>query len=219
MSSVDPLGSSTSATSRPASAADQLGQKDFLKLMMTQFSNQDPFKPMDATQFLGQLAQFSTVNGINGMQGSLATLVDSFKSDQMLSGAMLVGREVLVPTTTVALPASGTVNGAVDVPEGTQQVVIGIKDSAGQLVRQFSVAADAGTNEFAWDGNLQDGTRATAGPYTVEALGITAGKNSSLQVLVSDKVGSVTLDPTTSNLVLNTATQGTVPLAAVRRIS
>jgi len=219
MYSVDPLGSSTNAASRPASAADQLGQKDFLKLMMAQFSNQDPFKPMDATQFLGQLAQFSTVNGISGMQGSLATLVDSFKSDQMLSGAMLVGREVLVPTATVALPASGAVNCAVDVPEGTQQVVIGIKDSAGQLVRQFSVPADAGTNEFAWDGNLQDGTRATAGPYSIEAVGITAGKSSSLQVLVSDKVGSVTLDPTTSNLVLNTATQGTVPLAAVRRIS
>ena len=69
------------------------------------------------------------------------------------------------------------------------------------------------------DGNLQDGTRALAGEYSIEALGITAGKSTSLQVLVSDRVGSVTLDPTTSNLVLNTATQGTVPLAAVRRIS
>jgi flagellar basal-body rod modification protein FlgD len=219
MSSVDPLGSATGAASRAASAADQLGQKDFLKLMMTQFSNQDPFKPMDATQFLGQLAQFSTVNGIDNMQDSLATLVDSFKSDQMLSGAMLVGRNVLVPTTQVALPATGTVSGAIDVPEGTQQVIVNVKDSAGQLVRQFTVPAAAGTTEFEWEGNLQDGTRAQSGQYSIQALGITAGKSSSLQVLASDTVGSVTLDPTTSNLVLNTATQGTVPLASVRRIS
>lgn len=219
MSSVDPVSSYANAAARPAGAADQLGQKDFLKLMMTQFSNQDPFKPMDATQFLGQLAQFSTVNGINGMQGSLATLVDSFKSDQMLSGAMLVGRDVLVPSTTVAMPVSGEVSGAIDVPEGTQQIVISIKDASGQLVRQFTAPATAGTTEFSWDGNLQDGTRAAAGQYSIQALGITAGKSASLQVLVSDKVGSVTLDPKTSNLVLNTATQGTVPLASVRRIS
>lgn len=219
MSSVDAVGSSSSAASRATSAADQLGQKDFLKLMMTQFSNQDPFKPLDPTQFLGQLAQFSTVNGIDAMQGSLATLVDSFKSDQMLSGAMLVGRDVLVPATKMTLPATGDVKGAIDVPEGTQQVVVNVKDAAGQLVRQFTVPGNVGTQEFAWDGNLQDGTRAAAGSYSIQALGVTAGKSSSLQVLVSDKVGSVTLDPTTSNLVLNTATQGTVPLASVRRIS
>ena len=219
MSSVDPVSSSAGAAAKAPSAADQLGQKDFLKLMMTQFRNQDPFKPLDSTQFLGQLAQFSTVSGIDSMQGSLATLVDSFKSDQMLSGAMLVGRDVLVPTTRVALPESGPVSGAIDIPEGTQQVLVNVKDAAGQLVRQFSIPAEAGTKEFAWDGSLQDGTRAAAGPYSIQALGITAGKSSSLQVLVSDKVGSVTLDPTTSNLVLNTATQGTVPLASVRRIS
>ena len=42
---------------------DELGQADFLKLMTTQFQNQDPFEPLDNGDFLGQLAQFSTVNG------------------------------------------------------------------------------------------------------------------------------------------------------------
>jgi flagellar basal-body rod modification protein FlgD len=219
MSAVDPIGSSTGPAVKSASAPDQLGQKDFMKLMMTQFRNQDPFKPLDGTQFLGQLAQFSTVNGIDSMQASLATLVDSFKSDQMLSGATLVGRDVLVPSNAGVLGGSGDLRGAIDVPEGTQQVVVNIKDSAGQLVRQFPAATAAGTTEFAWDGNLQDGTRATAGAYSIQAVGITAGRSSSLQVLISDQVGSVTLDPKTSNLVLNTATQGTVPLASVRRIS
>jgi flagellar basal-body rod modification protein FlgD len=219
MTTVDPVTGSAGSAAKSPNAVDQLGQKDFMKLMMTQFRNQDPFKPLDSTQFLGQLAQFSTVSGIDSMQGSLATLVDSFKSDQMLSGAALVGREVLVPSNAVALGAGGEVHGAIDIPEGTQQVVVSIKDPAGQLVQQFTAPATAGTSEFAWDGNLTGGERAPAGNYTIQAVGVTAGKSASLQVLIADKVGSVTLDATTNDIVLNTTTQGAVPLASVRRIS
>ena len=77
MTSVSDVTNSGGSSAATAAAADResLGQKDFLKLMMTQFQYQDPFKPVDGTQFLGQLAQFSTVNGIDGMQTSLASLV------------------------------------------------------------------------------------------------------------------------------------------------
>ena len=47
---------------------DQLGQEEFLELMIAQLKNQDPFKAMDPSQFLGQLAQFGTVSGIQEMQ-------------------------------------------------------------------------------------------------------------------------------------------------------
>jgi flagellar basal-body rod modification protein FlgD len=212
----------TAAGSGPAGVAakrDSLGQKDFLELMMTQFRYQDPFKPVDGTQFLGQLAQFSTVNGIEGMQASLAKLADTFKSDQMLAGAQLVGRDVLVSSTTGTLRESGGINGAIDVPPGTQQVVVNVTDSSGQLVRRFTIPAASGLQDFAWDGLRDDGARATRGEYSIQAAGITAGRTASLDVLLADRVGSVTLDARSQGLVLNTATQGTVPLAQVRRIS
>ena len=220
MTTVETVGSATgSAATAAAAQRETLGQKDFLELMMTQFRFQDPFKPVDSTQFLGQLAQFSTVNGIDGMQTSLASLVDSFRSEQMLAGATLVGRDVLVPSTRATLGAEGAaVTGAIDVPEGVQQVVVAVKDAAGQLVRRVAIAADAGLQDFTWDGALEDGSRAPPGTYSLQAVGVSGGSSSSLGLLLNDRVGSVTLDPATQNLVLNTATQGNVSLSAVRRI-
>jgi flagellar basal-body rod modification protein FlgD len=218
MSSIGNVGPSSSPA-QAVSSRDTLGQKDFIKLMMQQFTNQDPFKPLDSTQFLSQLAQFSTVNGIESMQASLSSLVDGFKSEQMLSGASLVGREVLVPSGAGSLAAGGSLRGAVDVPAGQQQVVVAVKDKAGQLVRRFEVPAAQGVVDFTWDGKLADGSQAGAGQYAIQAIGISAGQSSSLEVLLADKVGSVTLDAATQSLVLNTSTQGTVPLARVRRIS
>jgi flagellar basal-body rod modification protein FlgD len=217
---VDPVtGTSSSSATQAVAARERLGQKDFLQLMMTQFQNQDPFKPLDPSQFLGQLAQFSTVSGINGMQDSLTSLVDSFKSQQMLSGASLVGRDALVPSGKGTLQAGGTVRGAIDVPADQQQVVVEIRDAAGQLVRRMAVSTDTGLADFSWDGLRQDGTAAAPGTYSFGAIGVSGGKASSLDVLMSDRIGSVTLDQSTQALVLNTATQGTVPLTKVRRIS
>jgi flagellar basal-body rod modification protein FlgD len=218
MSAVDPINSLLGSTGTRAAAKDTLGQKDFLELMMTQFRNQDPFKPMDSTQFLGQLAQFSTVSGIDAMQASLASLADSYRSDQMLAGAALVGRDILVPSASGTLATEGALRGAAAVPSGTQQVFVQVKDATGQLVRRFEVPVTDGITDFAWDGTLEDGSRAAAGIYTVQAVGITAGRTASLETLLTDTVGSVTLDASSQSLVLNTATQGAVPLASVRRI-
>ncbi len=217
MSTVDPVASSTSAAT--SKKANQLNQQDFMQLMVTQFRNQDPFKPLDSSQFLGQLAQFSTVSGIADMQSSLATLVSSLQSDRMLSGSSLVGHDVLVPATQGVIGTQGTLRGAVDVPEGTQQVVVNVLDSSGQLVRRFTAPATAGTMDFEWDGTREDGTRVAAGQYKIEAHGVTGSSTESLNVLLADRVASVTLDAKTQSLVLNTYSQGTVSLATVRRIS
>src|SRR6188768_3696602 len=82
---------------------DQLGQNEFLQLMLAQLKNQDPFKAMDPSQFLGQLAQFGTVSGIQEMQGSLSTLSDSLRSSQVLGGTSLVGHYVLADASEAVL--------------------------------------------------------------------------------------------------------------------
>src|SRR5688500_2262177 len=76
---------------------DQLGQAEFLELMIAQLKNQDPFTAMDPSQFLGQLAQFGTVSGISEMKEAFGTLSDAMRSSQVLDGATMVGREVLLP--------------------------------------------------------------------------------------------------------------------------
>src|SRR6185295_17184769 len=93
------------AASSGTKKSDQLGQNEFLKLILAQLKNQDPFKAMDPSQFLGQLAQFGTLS-------------DSMRSSQVLDGSTMIGREVLVASEGATLQAEGSVHGAFDVPAG-----------------------------------------------------------------------------------------------------
>lgn len=220
MTSLDALSALSGSTATAAAAArDRLGQKDFIELMLAQFRNQDPLKPLDGTQFIGQLAQFSTVTGIEDMGASLESLAESLRSDQMLAGAALVGREVLVPSGRAVLGEAGEVRGAIDVPEGAQQVLVTVRDAAGQVVRQISVAAGStGLVDFRWDGVTGNGGRAPPGEYSLGAIATGGGRSVSLPLLLNDQVRSVTLDTSGKQFVLNTHHHGPVRLADVRRI-
>ena len=83
----------------------ELGQAEFFDLMVTQLKNQDPFKPMESGEFLGQIAQFSTVDGIGGLQRSFESLAGSLQSSQALQASTMVGRSVALPGDTLRLEA------------------------------------------------------------------------------------------------------------------
>lgn len=206
----------SSSQTSGAKKKDQLGQNEFLQLMLAQLKNQDPFKAMDPSQFLGQLAQFGTVTGIQDMQAAFTSLSDAMRSSQVLDGASMVGRDVLVPSDTVTLHADGTVKGSIDVPKGLTGLTVNIRDSAGALVRRMTLPTDSGNHEFTWDGLRDDGTRAAAGDYDIEAIGSLDGQSGSLEMLFSSRVNSVTID--SSGLVLNTNDLGARPLSDVRRV-
>lgn len=205
------------ARSGEISKKDQLGQAEFLELMIAQLKNQDPFKAMDPSQFLGQLAQFSTVTGIQEMQSAFTSLSETMRSSQVLDGATMVGREVLVPSDTVNLEAEGSIRGAVDVPTGATSVHVKITDSSGQLIRTLTLPTTEGLTEFEWDGLTDRGERAAAGEYSFEAVASVGGANYSLESLMSSRVASVTIDAQ-RGLTLNTATLGARALSDVRRV-
>ncbi|HET9447498.1 MAG TPA: flagellar hook assembly protein FlgD [Steroidobacteraceae bacterium] len=196
---------------------DQLGQAEFLELMIAQLKNQDPFKAMDPSQFLGQLAQFGTVSGIAEIKEAFGTLSDAMRSSQVLDGATMVGREVLVPSDEVMLQADGSVRGAIDVPTGTNALQVNIRDANGVLVRRMTMPTTSGLQEFSWDGLADNGTRAAAGEYTFEAVANVAGKSGSLEMLMAGRVNSVTIDAATG-LTLNTSNLGSRSLGDVRRV-
>ena len=218
---VDPLSAYAAQTAAAAAVRAQkkneLGSEDFMKLMLTQLKNQDPMKPMDPSEFLGQLAQFSTVTGIQSMQASMSELSGSMRSSQVLSGASLVGREVLAPASTATIGAGGTVNGAVGIPGGAADVKVAVRDSSGQLVRRFSVTASDGLTEFTWDGLDEAGNAAAAGKYKLEITANVGGEIQSLDPLLSSRVASVTIDPTRGELILNTNI-GAIAIGDVQRV-
>ena len=209
-------GASGAAQGNGVKKKDQLGQDEFLKLMLAQLKNQDPFKAMDPSQFLGQLAQFGTVTGIQDMKSAFTSLSDAMRSSQVLDGASMVGRDVLVPSDTVTLHADGGVNGSIDVPKGLTSLQVNIRDSSGVLVRRMTLPTTSGTQQISWDGMRDDGTRAAAGDYDIEAIGSLDGRSGSLEMLFSSRVNSVTID--SSGLVLNTNDLGARPLSDVRRV-
>jgi flagellar basal-body rod modification protein FlgD len=210
-------GAANAAGNAIAKNKDQLGQNEFMQLMLAQLKNQDPMHAMDPSQFLGQLAQFGTVTGIQGLQTAFSTFSDSMRASQVLDGATMVGRDVLVASDTATLGAQGDVKGAIDVPEGATSVQLNVRDSAGQLVRSVTVPASAGFSEFSWDGVANDGSRAPAGEYTLEAVATANGQSASLETLLSGHVSSVTID-SSNGLNLNTSNLGTFSLSQVRRV-
>ncbi|MDB6091645.1 MAG: flagellar basal body rod protein FlgD [Gammaproteobacteria bacterium] len=195
----------------------QLDQNQFLQLMVAQLKNQDPTKPMDPSTFVGQLAQFSTVTGIENMQTSLSTLATSMRSSQILSGTSLVGHQVLAPATATTIAAGDTVTGAADVQTGTTALQVNVLDSSGQQVRTFSVTPQTGLTNFTWDGRTDSGVLASAGQYTFKVIAGTGSSATSLAPLLSAKVASVTIDPTTQDLTLNT-NAGALALSTVRQV-
>ena len=169
---------------------------------------------------MSQLAQFSQVTSTQNMEKSIQGLSESLRSTQVLNGTSLVGREILSPADTNTIPAGGTVSGAVDVPQGADLtgLKVIVKDSTGQQVRTFDVKnPKEGLNNFTWDGKNNQGTAVAAGTYTFEVIATAGAVTGSLDPMLVSKVDSVTIDPSTSSLTLNTST-GAVSLTDVRRV-
>jgi flagellar basal-body rod modification protein FlgD len=218
----DTLGVST-ASSKDQAAADKknkLGQDQFLELMIAQLKNQDPLKPMQNGEFLGQMAQFATVSGIQDLQNSVNQLTSAFQSNQALQASSLVGRSVLSTGNKGVLEAGGSLDGAVDLPASTTSLSLKITDSSGQLVRHLEMGPQAaGSVRFSWDGQTDAGVAALPGNYTVTAEAIQDGKVTGVDASVAAKVASVNLGANGQGMVLNLANGlGSVPLSDVKQI-
>lgn len=172
----------------------ELGQEDFLKLMTTQLQNQDPMAPMENGDFLAQIAQFSTVSGIQDLQASFEKLSQSLVSNQALQASGLVGRSVLAPTGIAALGQDGGIRGSVQVPASSSDVQVTIHAANGETIRRLSLGSQpAGSAQFQWDGLKEDGTRAAPGSYFVAASGQYEDQQAALDTLLASEVESVTL--------------------------
>lgn len=196
----------------------ELGQQDFLELMTAQLRNQDPFKPMESGDFLSQIAQFSTVNGIGDLNQSFAQLSQSLVSNQALQAANLVGREVLAPTGVAALSQGGNIRGAVELPTASSEVVVNVYDQAGQVVRRLELGSQAaGSVSFQWDGLKDDGQFAEPGTYFMSAEASVDGQFESVETLIASEVRSVTLS-NSGGLLLDLAGIGSLDFNEVRQI-
>jgi flagellar basal-body rod modification protein FlgD len=191
-SALAPFGITSAAEETGESG--KLGQEEFLRLMITQLKNQDPTKPLESGEFLGQLAQFGTVSGLATLQSSFDELAGSLVSNQALQAAGLVGRNVLARSDLVSLEAGAGVSGAVDLPVASGDVRVQVVDAAGQLVREIALGSQpAGIARFSWAGDTDIGTAAPPGQYRIVGQYLGAGQSESAETLVNSVVESVSL--------------------------
>ena len=132
--------------------SDKLGQSDFLKLMTTQLQNQDPFAPMDNGDFIAQMAQFSTVTGIEDMNASLGKLVEEFDQARIATASNLLGHSVLVPGNIGRPDDEGQLHGVLDLPEATISTQLNYvdADTNNSLFKDDLGPRSAGLVGFKW---------------------------------------------------------------------
>lgn len=197
-----------SSTSTSKSQVD--AQQDrFLKLLTTQLKNQDPLNPMDNAQTTSQLAQISTVDGIEKLNATLSTLMSNMQSTGALQAATLVGHAVLVSGSGIQV-ASGMAVGGVELSDPASQVTVTVSDSSGKTLRTLELGKlDAGTHEFVWDGKDNEGNIVADGNYKMTVAAANGDK----------KVTASTLQLATVNSVVTNGSDTKLDLGSLGRVS
>lgn len=205
---------------------NELGQAAFLELMITQMNNQNPLSPQDNSEFVAQLAQFSSVEGLERLNKSF----NSFMSNNALQASSLVGRSVSVESDKSTLVTGGIVAGSTELTYPAKDMTMRIYDSAGSLVQTVPIGeVPAGETVFRWDGqNLEVNgelldweageTAATAGQYRFEVTATQNGKAETLNTSLSANVNSVTIGEN-GKLILNLAGIGAVEADKVKQFN
>ena len=213
-SSVSSLfGASAAATSK---SGTQETEDRFLSLLVAQMKNQDPLNPLDNAEVTSQLAQLSTVRGIEDMNSSLQALAASMGVNQMAQAANLIGRGVLVPGNTISPAQLEDVMGF-ELARPADKVTVDILDAGGNVVRSLDLGPrEDGINVLAWDGLTGSGAAAPDGQYRFTINAIQGGQQVSSTALHLGLVNSVSQG--SQGVQLNLAGNESVSYADIRQI-
>ena len=186
----------------------ELGKDDFLQLLTVQLKFQDPLNPLKDTDFIAQMAQFSSLEQLQNMNKSLDK---NLGSDQQLSAAFhsnlitsLVGKTVEVPTVEVEYDGDRPATVNYRISDGAYAARLQILDGRNQLVREFALDVSAGSathGAVEWDGNSRFDTEVPAGAYRVVVLAEdAAGQAVKADVLKGVRVDAVRYDGQSATL-------------------
>ena len=203
------------AAANPASSST-LNQSDFLTLMTAQLQNQDPFNPVDNTQMVAQMAQFSSVAGISQMNTTLSSIATKLGATSATDAMAYVGKTVLTAGNTAYARSSGGITGQVSLAGDATDVKVTITDAnTGNVLKTLSLGAQkAGNATYDWDGTTDAGAAAGDGPFTVNTTATNNGSSVASASLVWAPVESVSL-PASGSPLLTVTGIGQVKLSDV----
>ncbi|WP_163934417.1 flagellar hook assembly protein FlgD [Paraferrimonas sp. SM1919] len=190
-------------------------KNEFLQMMVAQINNQDPLNPMDGTEYVSQLAQFSQVESLEFLRMEQSSQNVLLNNLQVLQTTNLVGKEVVLESNTIAL-TSEPQQAAINLASSADQVTVTLKDEYGAEVAQINLGQQhAGENQYHINPEelgLEPGT------YSLEINATAGDEMVPVASLVNATVDSVKISGLDGSLMLNLAGIGQVPLFQVREI-
>lgn len=166
-------GSGTGSVAKTKSADETMGKDAFLKLLVTQLENQDPLNPTENTEFVAQLAQFSSLEGIQNLNTSLGDMKGGVDALQEFGSASLIGRNAKAESSAFVYGGSPRKLGFTLDSDASSATLV-ITEPSGKVVREIDLGQlRAGYNEAEWNGASSGGAQANQGLYSfsVEARG------------------------------------------------
>ncbi|WP_333842016.1 flagellar hook assembly protein FlgD [Pelomicrobium sp.] len=201
---VNAIESVAAAVLAPPSRSVMKEQEDrFLRLLVTQLKNQDPLNPLDNAQITSQMAQISTVQGLERLNATLNALLGQANAAQQLAAASLVGRGVLVPGGELVLESGRTLFG-VELKEPADRLTVEIRDATGRLVYRAELGPHgAGIHGLHWDGITESGAVAADGRYSFEVSATRGEQSVAAMALSFGRVDAVARSGDAVSLVLS----------------
>ncbi|MCP5161701.1 MAG: flagellar hook assembly protein FlgD [Hahellaceae bacterium] len=219
VSSAGDVLSNYALQTQQAKKGNELGKNEFMELMVAQLNNQNPLEPQDNGEFISQLAQFSSLEEMQKVSGSVDTFATQYRSTQALQASAMVGRSVLVNTTSAPLGVDGRMSGVVDLASSTSDLKLSVYNGSGELIRTVDMGQQiAGQVAFEWDGKNEEGQSMPSDTYTIKADARYDGNYEQVSTLLSSNVDSVSIAKD-GGITLNLASIGAIPLNQVRQIN
>lgn len=215
-STYEELGLNKKPKTDAAKSSQVLGQDDFLKLMTTQLQNQDPFSPMENGDFIAQMAQFSTVTGIDEVNKSLANMSNQYEQGRIATAASLLGHSILVPSPIASPDEAGQIHGVLELPEQSASTSVKFFDTDTEsLVHTIELGSTpAGMIGFRWEGIPTELTN-SGKTFRIEATAKFASGDYEIKPSTYAQVVSVSHDERNKRVELNTATETQLELSEI----
>lgn len=187
-------GTTMTAQSALAGGSGDISEEfdSFIRLLVAQVRNQDPLEPLDSTQFVEQLATFSSLEQQVNSNDSLSYIASAMADLQQMMASEWIGRSVSVPSSAIAYSGQPVAFEA-DLPAGTERAVLSVLSADGTLLSRQELAANEGV--WQWNGETAAGVDAPHGRYlmAIEAFGAT-GSLGAVTPVIRSTVTSVATD-------------------------
>jgi flagellar basal-body rod modification protein FlgD len=206
----------TAKAGNSTKAAEEDPQSKFLTLLVAQLKNQDPLNPVDNAQMTSQMAQISTVTGIDKLNTTLQQMAASFSASQSVQATAMIGRNVLVPGNELQLQNGAALGGA-SLAQPVDKLTVSIVDASAQVVHKVDLGPqEAGVINFQWDGVTDNGAVAAAGSYSFKIEAVQGGGKVDAVALTLGRVTGVTQG--TNGTMLNVNGMAPVSVSDVKQV-